>query len=126
MSKPVSKSRALRVAAAAAMLLPLTACLDPQDRPENIQSPLIRPPMMETRPATFDCDDSGKVFVRPVGEDGRAITLALKGKEVPLKRVDATEGQKYSDGTTVFWMNGDNANLLLAGMKSAEACERPE
>ena len=119
----MSQSRLLVALAAAATL---AACTDPQDRPENIQSPLIRPPMMETRPATFDCDDSGKVFVRPVGEDGRAITLALKGKEVPLKRVDAAEGQKYSDGATVFWMNGDNANLLVAGMKSAESCERPD
>lgn len=122
----MSKSRSLHVAAAVVVLSALVACTDPQDRPENIQSPLIRPPMMETRPATYQCDDAGRVFVRPVGEDGRAITLALKGKEIPLKRVDATEGQKYSDGTTVFWMNGDNANLLLAGMKSAEACERPE
>ena len=121
----MSKSFAFR-AAAAVVLFPLAACTDPQDRPENIQSPLIRPPMMETRPATYQCDDSGRVFVRPVGEDARAITLAFKGKEVPLKRVEADVGQKYSDGATIFWMNGDNANLLVAGMKSAESCERPD
>jgi membrane-bound inhibitor of C-type lysozyme len=120
----VSKSIALR-AAAALVLFPLAACTDPQNRPENVQSPLIRPPMMEMRPATFECDDSGKVFVRPIGEDGRAITLAFKSKEVQLKRVEAAEGQKYSDGATVFWMNGDAANLLVAGAEGTESCERP-
>jgi membrane-bound inhibitor of C-type lysozyme len=121
----VSKSTALR-AAAALVLFPLAAaCTDPQDRPENIQSPLIRPPMMETRPATFDCADSGRVVVRPVGEDGRAITLAFRSKEVQLKRVEAAEGQKYSDGATIFWMNGDAANLLVSGADGTESCERP-
>lgn len=121
----MSMSFALRVAAAAVVLVPLAACTDPQDRPENIQSPLIRPPMMETRPASFQCDDSGRVVVRPLGEDGKAITLAFKSKEVQLKRVEASEGQKYSDGATVFWMNGDAANLLVAGKDSPESCERP-
>ncbi len=114
-----------RLAVAVATVAALAACTDPQDRPENIQSPLIRPPMLETRPATFDCDDSGRVIVRPLGDDGRAVTLAFKSKELQLKRVDAAEGQKYSDGATVFWMNGDAANLLVAGKKSAESCEKP-
>ncbi len=119
----MSQSRLLIVLAAAATL---AACSDPQNRPENIQSPLIRPPMIEMRPATFDCSESGRVIVRPLGDDGRAVTLAFKSREVQLKKVDAAEGQKYSDGATVFWMNGDNANLLVAGKSSAESCERPE
>ena len=114
-----------RLLPAIAALATLAACTDPQDRPENIQSPLIRPPMMETRPASFDCDASGRVIVRPLGDDGRAVTLAFKSREVQLKKVDAAEGQKYSDGTTVFWMNGDNANLLVSGKSSPESCERP-
>lgn len=118
----MSKSHFIALAA----LLSVAACVDPQDRAENVQSPLIRPPMMETRPATFMCDDSGRVVVRPLGEDGKAVTLAFRSKEVQLKRVDASEGQKYSDGATVFWMNGGNANLLVAGKTSAESCERPE
>ncbi len=119
----MSQSHLLIVLAATATL---AACSDPQDRPENIQSPLIRPPMIETRPATFDCTDSGRVIVRPVGDDGRAVTLAFKSREVQLKKADAAEGQKFSDGSTVFWMNGDNANLLVAGKSSPESCERPE
>ena len=115
----------LRLLPALAALATLAACTDPQDRPENIQSPLIRPPMLETRPASFDCDSSGRVIVRPLGEDGRAVTLAFKSREVQLKKVDAAEGQKYSDGTTVFWMNGGNANLLVSGKDKPEACERP-
>ena len=105
--------------------LSLVACTDPEDRPESVQSPLVRPPMMATRPATFDCDDSGRVIVRPVGDDNAAIVLAFTNREIQLKTVQAAEGQKYSDGSTVFWMNGDKANLLVAGHKDPEACEKP-
>lgn len=119
----MSRSRSLLALAA---LTALTGCTDPQKRPQAVQSPLVRPPMMETRPATYDCDNSGRVFVRPVGEDGRAITLAFKSRDIALKRVDAAEGQKFSDGTTVFWMNGDAANLQVAAGKQPESCERPE
>ncbi len=118
----MSQSRLLFALAA---LATLPACTDPQDRPENIQSPLIRPPMLETRPASFDCADSGRVIVRPMGEDGKAVTLAFKSREVQLKKVEAAEGQKYSDGATVFWVNGENANLLVSGKDKPESCERP-
>ncbi|MEQ1754561.1 MAG: MliC family protein [Micropepsaceae bacterium] len=107
-----------------ALLLPLAACVDPDQRNDNTQSMLIVPPMMNTRPATFKCDDTGMVVVRPVGEDGSTITLALRGREAQLKKVPATEGQKYSDGTTVFWMNGPNATLLAGGKSEPESCEQ--
>jgi membrane-bound inhibitor of C-type lysozyme len=112
------------IAAIAVVLLPLTACVDPADRADAGQSPLVRPPMLNTRPATFQCDDSGRVVVRPLGEDGRAIVLAFATGEVQLKSVQASEGQKYSDGETVFWMNGDNATLLRAGEEDPESCEK--
>ena len=117
-------SNRIRNIAMCALLLPLTACVDPDQRSDNTQSALIVPPMMNTRPATFKCDDSGVVVVRPVGEDGAAITLAFRSREVQLKTVAATEGRKYSDGTTVFWMNGPNATLLAAGKEEAESCEQ--
>ena len=113
------------IAAACAALLPLAGCVAPEDRPDNAQSPLIRPPMMNTRPAAFLCDHSGRVVVRPLSDDGRAIVLAFASREVQLKSVEASEGQKYSDGATVFWMNGGNAKLLLAGKGEPESCETP-
>jgi membrane-bound inhibitor of C-type lysozyme len=79
---------------------------------------------MNTRPATFKREEVGVVVVRPVGEDGTAITLATRGKDVPLKTAPADQGRKYSDGKTVFWMNGENATLLLAGREEAVSCER--
>jgi len=109
-----------------ALMLPLVACVDPDARSENGQSSLIVPPMMNTRPATFKCDDSGLVVVRPIGDDGASITLAFRDHEVQLKNVEAKEGRKYSDGKTVFWMNGPNARLLPEGQESPESCERPE
>ena len=109
-----------------ALILPLVACVDPDERSENSQSSLIVPPMMNTRPATYNCDDSGVVIVRPVGDDGASITLAFKDHEVQLKNVEASEGRKYSDGKTVFWMNGPNARLLAEGKESPESCSKPE
>ncbi|MEQ1863695.1 MAG: MliC family protein [Micropepsaceae bacterium] len=112
------------IAAIIASLLPLAACVDPEERADVGQSPLVRPPMLNTRPATFQCADSGRVVVRPLGEDGRAIVLAFTNREVNLKSVQAAEGQKYSDGETVFWMNGENATLLRAGETEPESCEK--
>ena len=112
------------IAAILAAVLPLAACVDPAEREDVAQSPLVRPPMMNTRPATFDCDDSGRVVVRPLGEDGRAVVLAFTNREVQLKSVEAAEGQKYSDGQTTFWMNGTNATLARAGGNEAESCTK--
>ena len=104
--------------------LSLSACVDPQEREDAGQSPLVQPPMMNTRPATFECDDSGRVVVRPLGEDGATIVLAFTNREVQLKSVQAPQGQKYSDGQTTFWMNGTNATLARAGTDDAESCEK--
>jgi membrane-bound inhibitor of C-type lysozyme len=112
-------------ALAGAALLPLAACTDPVDTEDLVQSPLITPPMMNTRPATYNCEDSGRVVVRPLGEDGRTVVLAFVNRELQLKSVQADQGQKYSDGQTVFWMNGPNATLLLAGKEEPESCEKP-
>ncbi|MCE9522800.1 MAG: MliC family protein [Alphaproteobacteria bacterium] len=112
------------IAVIVAATLPLAACVDPAEREDVGQSPLVQPPMMNTRPATFDCDDSGRVVVRPLGEDGRAVVLAFTNRELQLKSVPAPEGQKYSDGQTTFWMNGTNATLARAGEDNAESCSK--
>ncbi len=106
-----------------ASLLPLAACVDPADRPDPTQSALITPPMMSTRPATYECDESGRIVVRPLGEDGKTVVLALASREVQLKSVPTEEGRKYSDGQTVLLMNGPKATLLLAGTEEPESCE---
>lgn len=106
------------------ILAPLAGCVSPDERSEAGQSSLIVPPMMNTRPASYTCDDSGRVVVRPVGDDGRAIVLAFANREVQLKSVEASQGQKYSDGATVFWMNGPNATLLVKGNDEPESCEQ--
>jgi len=117
-------SKSAKLFVAAVLLLPLAACVDPAEREDIAQSPLVTPPMMNTRPATFQCDDSGRVVVRPLGEDGRAIVLAFINRELQLKAVAADQGQKYSDGQTVFWMNAENATLLRAGKDEPESCEK--
>ena len=113
-----------QIAAIVAAILPLAGCIDPATREDAGQSPLVQPPMMNTRPATFECDNSGRVVVRPLGEDGRAIILAFMNGETQLKSVQASEGQKYSDGQTTFWMNGTNATLARPGQDEAESCEK--
>jgi membrane-bound inhibitor of C-type lysozyme len=122
----VSNKRLFLVPAVCATLLPLTACVDPADRADLVQSPLVRPPMMNTRPATFECDDAGRVVVRPMGEDGKTIVLAFSNREVQLKSVPSDQGQKYSDGQTVFWMHAAKATLLVAGQEEPESCQKPD
>lgn len=117
-------SQHLKISLAALILLPLAACADPVASDDAAPSPLVTPPMMNTRPASFQCEDSGRVVVRPLGEDGKAIVLAFTNREVQLKTVQAPQGQKYSDGQTVFWMNAENATLLRPGQDEAEACEK--
>ncbi len=114
----------LNALAICTVLVSVAACVDPDQRTDSSQSALILPPMLNTRPATFKCEETGVVVVRPVGEDGKTITLATRGKDVQLKSVPADQGRKYSDGTSVFWINGENATLLMAGREEAEACEQ--
>lgn len=121
----MSNKRLLLIPAVCATLLPLSACVDPADQADVVQSPLVRPPMMNTRPATFECDDSGRVVVRPMGEDGKTVVLAFSNREVQLKAVPTDEGQKYSDGQTVFWMHAAKATLLVAGQEEPESCQKP-
>lgn len=119
------RNSSLNIIATCAILASVTACVDPDQRADSSQSALILPPMMNTRPATYKCEDvAGVVIVRPVGEDGKSITLATRGKDYPLKSVPADQGRKYSDGSTVFWINGENATLLLAGQEQAVSCEQ--
>jgi membrane-bound inhibitor of C-type lysozyme len=120
----VSTLRLISLALVGAAVLPLAACTDPVETEDLVQSPLITPPMMNTRPATYSCDDSGRVVVRPLGEDGRVVVLAFVNRELQLRSVQADQGQKYSDGQSVFWMNGPNATLLLAGEDEPESCEK--
>ncbi|MBU6155908.1 MAG: MliC family protein [Alphaproteobacteria bacterium] len=118
--RPSSKFVAL---AAIAMLTSLTACVDDESAPSG-PSALITPPIMNTRPATFVCDNAGSVVVRPVGEDGKNITLATRRSDIKLRLVPADQGRKYSDGQTVFWINGPNARLLLEGQQEPEDCKQ--
>lgn len=120
----MSNKRLFLVPAVCATLLPLTACVDPADHADVAQSPLVRPPMMNARPATFECDDAGRVIVRPMGEDGKTIILAFSNRELQLKSVPSEQGQKYSDGQTVFWMHAAKATLLAAGQEEPESCEK--
>jgi membrane-bound inhibitor of C-type lysozyme len=104
------------------LALPLAACLGDDDDSSSTPSALIIPPMMNTRPATFKCDNTGSVVVRPVGEDGKTITLATRTRDIQLRQVPANEGRKYSDGQTVIWINGENATLLMEGDETPESC----
>jgi len=107
--------------AAITILTSLTACVD-EEGPAPAPSSLITPPIMNTRPATFMCENAGSVVVRPVGEDGKTITLATRASDIRLRLMPADQGRKYSDGKTVFWINGTNARLLAEGQEEPEDC----
>lgn len=111
------------VLATLAALTALTACTDDEGaRPGT--SALIMPPIMNTRPATFFCEATGNIVVRPVGEDGKTITLATRSSDIRLRLVPSDQGRKYSDGETVFWVNGENARLLVKGSEEADDCKQ--
>lgn len=115
------KSQALATLTA---LMTLTACSSSDGDGQPTQSTLITPPMMNTRPATFFCETNGNVVIRPVGEDGKTITLATRRSDIRLRLMPSDQGRKYSDGETVFWMNGENARLLLSGSNETDKCEQ--
>ena len=107
----------------ATALVTLTACTGSGEG-SSAQSSLVTPPMMNTRPATFFCETSGNIVIKPVGEDGKTVTLATRRSDIRLRLMPADQGRKYSDGDTVFWVNGENARLLVAGSNKAEDCEQ--
>lgn len=111
--------------AALAALMPLAGCLDPAERADTDRSPLIRPPIINARPGTYDCARSGRVVVRPLADDGSSIALAFTEGEVQLKSVPVAEGRKYTDGKTVFYVNGETASLVTASDATPQNCERP-
>jgi membrane-bound inhibitor of C-type lysozyme len=108
---------------AIAALTSLAGCVD-EEGPAPTSSSLIMPPIINTRPATFLCEVSGSIVIRPVGEDGKEITLATRREDIRLRLTPADQGRKYSDGKTVFWVNGQNARLLVDGQEQAESCEQ--
>lgn len=108
-----------------AAVMPLAGCIDPAERADTERSPLIRPPIINARPGTYDCARSGRVTVRPLADDGSSVALAFAEGEVQLKSVPVAEGRKYTDGKTVFYINGQNASLMTAGDATPESCEQP-
>lgn len=120
----MSPSRLLPFAILAAAM-PLAGCLDPVDRADTDRSPLIRPPIINARPGSYDCERSGRVVVRPLADDGSSISLTLGDSEVQLKSVPADTGRKYSDGRTMFYINGTNASLQTASATTPESCATP-
>jgi membrane-bound inhibitor of C-type lysozyme len=120
----VRQSRKSQTLAAVTALITLAACSSSDEGSQPTQSTLITPPMMNTRPAAFFCEENGNIVIRPVGEDGKTITLATRRSDIRLRLMPSDQGRKYSDGETVFWMNGENARLLVAGSDKTDKCEQ--
>jgi membrane-bound inhibitor of C-type lysozyme len=106
--------------------MPLAGCIDPAERAESDRSPLIRPPIINARPGSYECERSGRIVVRPLADDGSSIAISFADGEVQLKSIPVGEGLKYSDGRTTFYVFGETASLQTPGQATAENCERPD
>jgi len=95
-------------------LLLAAACSKPQAESTAVQETSVQPPAEVTGTA-FDCEGV-QLLAR---FDEGSVTLDLDGGKVALPRVDSESGEKYSDGTTTFSTQGDEATLERASGTSS-------
>ena len=71
--------------------------------------------------ATFVCPD-GTELPTVFDNDAQTVTVGLPDGEVTLPRVESGSGAKYSDGTTTFWNQGDEAMVQVDDETIYENC----
>jgi putative lipoprotein len=85
-----------------------------QGAPETVELQLLRvgaAPPTGTRVFAYDC--AGFAFRVEVAKE-RAL-LFLPGRNMTLPATPSASGAKYSDGSTTFWSQGDEASLDVDG-----------
>ena len=75
--------------------------------------------------ATFVCPD-GTAIDAVFYNEADTVTVALPDGEVTLPRVVSGSGARYSDDTTVFWNQGDEALVEVDGETLYQGCVAQE
>ncbi len=107
---PGFSSRGMRFFVAATAALVLGACV-PSGLPETVL------------PAQIDylCRDGSMLRVTR-SPDGMFATVAAKGLSARLQRADSAAQEKYSDGPTTLYLEGDRALLTSDSFVVSGAC----
>jgi membrane-bound inhibitor of C-type lysozyme len=71
--------------------------------------------------ATFVCPD-GTTLDTTFDNTADTVTVALPDGTVTLPRAVSGSGARYSDGTTTFWNNGDEALVEVNGEIVYDKC----
>jgi len=101
---PPSPSRLFAALLPAALLLAACSPEDPASREADVQS--------SPTAYTYTCSETLR-FTARFEQD--AAVLTLPDREIRLPQVVSGSGARYSDGTTTFWIKGEEASLEIDG-----------
>lgn len=71
--------------------------------------------------ATFVCPDGTRVAT-VFDNSADTVTFTLPDETITLPRAISGSGARYSDGTTTFWNNGDEALIEISGQTVYNGC----
>lgn len=100
-----------RRAAALTALLSLVAGCVPTGLPETVLPPDL----------TYSCRDGALLRVARA-PDGAHAVATIGGRSVRLMRMDSAAQEKYGDGPTTLYLDGDNALLVSDSFVVAGPC----
>ncbi len=103
--------RAIRRAAAAAGLASLVASCVPTGLPETALPPDL----------AYRCQD-GTLLRVARAPDGSAATVVYGDRTARLARMDSPAQEKYGDGPTTLYLDGDRALLIADSFVAAGPC----
>jgi len=111
MNRQTGKTRILRGTIAAALLAALTACVMPAGMPETVL------------PAdnVYACRD-GAILRVARQPDGRYAVATIGTQSVRLMRAASAAQEKYSDGNTTLYLDGENALVTSDSFVAAGPC----
>jgi membrane-bound inhibitor of C-type lysozyme len=107
---PDSADLQLRVVVVAAAALLSAACV-PTGLPETVLPPEVR----------YACRD-GTILQVNRAPDGRSAIAVVGGRSVRLSRTDSAAQEKYTDGASTLYLNGDNALFTSDSFVVAGPC----
>jgi len=99
-----------RIASVAAMLALLSGCV-PTGLPETALPP----------DNTYACRDGAMLRVARA-PDGSAAIASIAGRSARLMRMDSPAQEKYGDGSTTLYLDGDRALLISDSFVVAGPC----
>lgn len=73
----------------------------------------------------YQCAEGKKFYVRSI-DKGNAAWLILSDREVALPKVEASEGERYSNGVSILTIRNGEARLEESAISTYAECKVPE